>query len=243
MSTRNPRSIAYLAAFLALVSLAPCAGMETHSTEPVRFIRGDCDGNGKVGGNVTEALILLDWLFQGGDEPPCLAACDMNADGTVSGNPTDAILILRYSFRGGETPAAPFPNCGSGTEDDAALGCETPSEACSQTEEGFVAPELPTDVGTHRLVVHWEDTPRSIIVILPITYEDSDTYPLMFALHGGGGGANKFMENHEHLVEDADAAGVVLVFPQGSPTRGGAETVGTLGMTVTRRMTSASSWR
>ena len=91
------------------------------------FIRGDCDGNGRVGGSPTEAIVLLLWAFRGAAPPPCIAACDMNADGSASGNPTDAVLILTFSFQGGASPPPPFPDCDqSALETDVALGCNRP---------------------------------------------------------------------------------------------------------------------
>jgi hypothetical protein len=92
------------------------------------FLRGDCNGDGSVGGNLNDAILLLSWAFWGGKEPPCLAACDMNGDGTASGSPVDAVLILTYAFRDSPSPPAPFPDCD--LETDRTLGCETPPAAC-----------------------------------------------------------------------------------------------------------------
>jgi hypothetical protein len=96
------------------------------------FIRGDCDGDGKVAGRVTDAVFLLSYNFQGGAKPPCLAACDANGDGLATGQVADAVYLLQYSFLGGPPPVAPFPDCGSGAlETDPALGCEIAPGACS----------------------------------------------------------------------------------------------------------------
>ena len=101
---------------------ADCAG-ETACVGP--FIRGDCDGNGTVGGTPTEAIVGLKHTFRGGPAPPCLAACDAEANGTLG--ITDYVRILRFSFAGGAPPDAPFPACvASGLGGDVALGCETP---------------------------------------------------------------------------------------------------------------------
>jgi hypothetical protein len=100
--------------------------------EPIPFLRGDCDGDGRVTGQVTDAVFLLQFNYSGGAEPPCLAACDANGDGSVLGEVTDAIYILRFNFLGGPEPAAPFPRCGLSTSGaDAALGCEAPP-ACPE---------------------------------------------------------------------------------------------------------------
>jgi len=79
----------------------------------VRFLRGDCDGNGVVTGTVTDALFLLRFNFLGGAEPTCLAACDANDDGAVHGGVADAVYLLLHNFLGGPPPAAPYPDCGS----------------------------------------------------------------------------------------------------------------------------------
>ena len=91
------------------------------------FIRGDCDGNGKFGGSPTEAIVGLQFSFRGGDEPPCLAACDAEANGSLG--VTDYLRILRAAFLGLGEPDAPFPDCAvSGLGTDILLGCQTPPE-------------------------------------------------------------------------------------------------------------------
>jgi hypothetical protein len=103
----------------------------TPGAPPARFRRGDCDGDGEVTGQVTDAVFLLNWSFLAGPEPPCLAACDANGDGRVGGQVTDAVFLLNYNFLGGPAPAPPFPDCGPGRlEADERLGCESPPAAC-----------------------------------------------------------------------------------------------------------------
>jgi len=88
------------------------------------FLRGDCDGDGVTCSGVTDALVILEWLFAGSSEPECLAACDTDATGQVE--LTDAITNLQACFVGGLEPEEPFPECGlSRRETDASLGCET----------------------------------------------------------------------------------------------------------------------
>ncbi len=95
------------------------------------FRRGECDGDGQLEGQVTDAVFLLNYNFRGGSKPPCLAACDANGDGQVEGQVTDAIYLLTYNFLGGPQPVGPFPNCGAGPLDtDEALGCETTPDKC-----------------------------------------------------------------------------------------------------------------
>ena len=91
------------------------------------FLRGDCDGDGAATGTVTDAVFNLEFNFQGGDLPPCLAACDTNGDNMVLGQVTDAVYDLMFNFRGGPPPPRPFPECGpSSALGDLALGCEFP---------------------------------------------------------------------------------------------------------------------
>ncbi len=75
---------------------------------PVGYIRGDPDSSGDV--NLTDAVLLLNYLFSGGTEPGCPAAADTDRNGEV--DMSDAIRILNYLFVGGAELLAPFPECG-----------------------------------------------------------------------------------------------------------------------------------
>ena len=77
-----------------------------------RFLRGDCNSDGSIGGGITDSLFYLNWAFAGGLEPACRAACDVNADGEVGRSVSDAIYYLDWIFRSGHPPPAPFPRCG-----------------------------------------------------------------------------------------------------------------------------------
>jgi hypothetical protein len=111
---------------------------------PVPFRRGDANLSGML--EITDALIILDYLFGGGMLPPGQAARDgcrqiFNVDGTVSnGVPgvedmadidvTDSVTLLHYLFLRGVPPAPPFPGCGSSPNPaDAEIACT--SIACS----------------------------------------------------------------------------------------------------------------
>lgn len=95
-----------------------------------RFVRGDCDGDGRAGGGVTDAVVYLLWAYAGGPSPPCLAACDADGDGSVGRGVTDAVYLLAWAFLGGPAPPQPFPRCGASLDpDDAALGCDA-APAC-----------------------------------------------------------------------------------------------------------------
>jgi hypothetical protein len=91
-----------------------------------RFVRGDCNGDGALSGEVTDAVFLLRFNFLGGERPPCLAACDANGDGDVGGQVSDAVYMLLFNFLGGPPPPPPFPDCGTGgLPGDSGLGCVT----------------------------------------------------------------------------------------------------------------------
>ncbi len=109
----------------------PCDGGGPVEEGVGPFVRGDCNGDGQVIGQVGDAVFTLNYNFTGGPAPSCLAACDSNGDGQVTGQVGDAIYTLNFNFLGGPAPTAPFPDCGRSTaEGDEALGCETPLADC-----------------------------------------------------------------------------------------------------------------
>ena len=91
------------------------------------FSRGDVDSSGLI--DITDAVQILNYLFQGGAQPGCLETADVNNDTNV--NLTDSVFLLTYLFLGGEPPAAPGPpdfGTGCGTDTDGVgspgdLGC------------------------------------------------------------------------------------------------------------------------
>jgi len=60
-------------------------------------LRGDVDGNVVI--DLSDAVVLLTHLFQGGPAPACTPSADANADGLA--DLTDAIYILSHLFQGG----------------------------------------------------------------------------------------------------------------------------------------------
>ena len=91
------------------------------------FSRGDGNGDGAL--ELTDGIIVLNYLFTGGEAPGCMEAADSDNDGQIS--LTDAVLILSYLFQGGNSPALPGPpgvNTGCGPDTDVPgspgdLGC------------------------------------------------------------------------------------------------------------------------
>ena len=91
------------------------------------FHRGDTDDNGAV--NISDAVVVLRYLFLGRAAAGCFETADSNNDGKV--NLSDGVHILNYLFRGGPAPAEPGPPglgpCGSDPDPTGGpgdLGCE-----------------------------------------------------------------------------------------------------------------------
>jgi hypothetical protein len=96
------------------------------------FIRGDCNADGLVSGQVSDAIFMLNYNFSGTvADLACAAACDANGDGAFLGSITDPIFLLNFNFLGGPAPPTPFPLCGpGGRPGDMEQGCEEPGAGC-----------------------------------------------------------------------------------------------------------------
>lgn len=87
------------------------------------FRRGDINDDTAV--DISDPIVLLAYLFNGGEEPGCMDSADTNDDGQI--NVGDAISVLGYIFGDGLAPPAPGPLlCGPDLTDDT-LGCITSS--------------------------------------------------------------------------------------------------------------------
>ena len=91
------------------------------------FRRADANGDGRV--DISDAVSIVGYLFNGGEEPGCLKTADVNDSQVV--DISDSIYLLNHLFSGGPPPAQPFPDCGNDpTEDD--IGCASyPEDLCS----------------------------------------------------------------------------------------------------------------
>ncbi len=88
--------------------------------EVPQFKRGDANASGRI--NVSDAIAVLSFLYQGGPLA-CPDAADFDDIGSIERD--DAILILRYLFLGLDPPAAPGPRrCGVDVEPDDLPPCE-----------------------------------------------------------------------------------------------------------------------
>ncbi len=94
-----------------------------------RFIRGDCNNNGLVGGFMGDIVYIFYYLFLGGvPTPSCLDACDAND--SESFDITDGVYLINWQFLGTAPPPAPFgpfpAGCGFDTTGAGTLGCQFP---------------------------------------------------------------------------------------------------------------------
>ena len=80
------------------------------------FIRGD--PNGDAVPDISDAIVVLEYLFTGSQSLSCLDAGDANGDGELS--ISDPIYLLSFLFQGGGDIPAPYPGCGM----DEQLGCD-----------------------------------------------------------------------------------------------------------------------
>ena len=62
--------------------------------------RGDFDRNEAI--NISDAVLLLNFLFVGGAAPSCQPIADTNSDGSV--NLSDAVFLLSFLFVSGSAP-------------------------------------------------------------------------------------------------------------------------------------------
>jgi hypothetical protein len=81
------------------------------------FVRGDVNADGRL--SVTDAIVFLNSMREGGASLACADAADADADGDA--DVTDAVWTLTFLFQGGPTPRPPFPGCASARLE---LGCD-----------------------------------------------------------------------------------------------------------------------
>jgi len=112
------------------VALGLCARAPADLVGPdARFVRGDVDRNGEL--DITDAIVILQYLFLGGSGVDCPDAADVDDGGSV--DIADPVRLLDFLFRGGTEPPAPFPEPALDPTDD-----DQTCEGCGE------APPLPT---------------------------------------------------------------------------------------------------
>ncbi|MBI4604051.1 MAG: hypothetical protein HY721_19010 [Planctomycetes bacterium] len=81
----------------------PASAFLSTLSPPGAFLRGDSTGDGKV--DLADPVATLNYLFRGGDAPPCEDAADANDDGRIA--ITDPVITLQHLFLGGGLLPAP----------------------------------------------------------------------------------------------------------------------------------------
>lgn len=90
----------------------------------IRFVRGDANIDASV--DLSDGVLVLQYLFQGGPRISCRDSGDSDDSGNL--DLSDAIFTFTYLFLGGSPPPPPFAECG---EDPTADGLECESyELC-----------------------------------------------------------------------------------------------------------------
>jgi hypothetical protein len=113
------RSCLVLTAILVLCT----NGRASAQTGGVEVLRGD--GNNDTHVNISDPIYINNFLFYGGNAPPCMDAADANDDGAV--NSSDVVYLYSFLFSGGPKPPAPYPSCGHDPSSDS-LSCN--NSAC-----------------------------------------------------------------------------------------------------------------
>jgi hypothetical protein len=86
-----------------------------------QFIRGDANASGRI--DLSDGVFIFNFLFLGGEAPPCRAAADTNGSGRL--DLTSGIYLLNFLFQGGPPPPPPSPQCGPfALAADEQVGCE-----------------------------------------------------------------------------------------------------------------------
>ncbi len=70
---------------------------------PAEYVCGDANGDGIA--NITDAVYLVEFIFNSGPAPDPIEAGDANADGST--NISDAVYLVSYVFVGGAEPQCP----------------------------------------------------------------------------------------------------------------------------------------
>lgn len=96
-----------------------CFGIDVH-IDPRILRRGDANNDQTV--DISDAICISNWLFNGGAEPGCLNQADANNDGKV--DVSDSVYVNEWLFNGGPQPPAPGPyNTECAEEDEPYPGC------------------------------------------------------------------------------------------------------------------------
>mgnify|MGYP003320474225 CR=1 FL=1 len=109
---------------LGLLAMAVLLPLELRAQDS--FQRGDANVDASV--DLSDGILVLQYLFQGGLQLDCLDAADADDSGNL--DLSDAIYEFSYLFTGGAPPPAPFAVCGEDPTADG-LGCDS-YELCAE---------------------------------------------------------------------------------------------------------------
>ena len=171
---------------LGLLAMAVLLPFELRAQDS--FQRGDANVDASV--DLSDGILVLQYLFQGGLQLDCLDAADADDSGNL--DLSDAIYEFSYLFTGGAPPPAPFAVCGEDPTADG-LGCDS-YELCAE--------EPPPAVGG-----------RNILLII------SDDLGADSAACYGDGGAFASTPNIESLCRRGVVFRNTWANPLCSPTR------------------------
>lgn len=85
--------------------------------KPTGFRRGDANPQPDGIVNLSDGIVILNFLFLEGEAPGCFDAADVDDNGGVRLN--DPVFLFNYLFLGGDSPPLPGPlGCGDDPTDD-----------------------------------------------------------------------------------------------------------------------------
>lgn len=90
---------------MAICLLATPGLFAQSSYDDILGKRGDTNNDESV--NMSDIIYLSNYLFSGGDAPPCMNQADANDDGAV--NNADPAYLSNWLFGSGSPPPAPGP--------------------------------------------------------------------------------------------------------------------------------------
>ncbi len=70
--------------------------------------RGNIDGDPLDGIDIGDLIRLVEYMFQGGDEPVCMAEANVDGIGEPEPDISDLIYLVSFMFQGGAPPASCF---------------------------------------------------------------------------------------------------------------------------------------
>ena len=79
---------------------------DTVSFVVVIYLCGNVNGDSATTIDIADLVYLIDYMFQGGDPPPVMAAADVDGDGEDI-NISDLMYLIDYMFRDGPPPVCP----------------------------------------------------------------------------------------------------------------------------------------